>query len=125
MLNTKEHKNPIDTFPCLRFTGRQKYPGEYNILYCDMYCQKTFISIFILFFYFLAVKACMLTTQPKVCFVQFLVVPCPLGWFSSRITNLCIFAKSLFDDALPATRNGLNSHQRRDTDLGEFGEILF
>jgi hypothetical protein len=51
----------------------------------------------------------MLTTQPKVSFVQFLLVPCPLDGLPSRITNLCIFAKSLFDDALPAARNGWNS----------------
>jgi hypothetical protein len=54
----------------------------------------------------------------------------PLGGLPSRITKLCILINGLFDDApLPAARNGLNSHQRRDTNnidlLGEFGEILF
>ena len=54
---------------------------------------------------------------------------CPVfGGLPSRITKLHIPAKRLFDDALPEARNGLNSHQQRDTDnidlFRKFGEIF-
>jgi hypothetical protein len=47
-----------------------------------MYCQKPFISI--IDFVLLFGSESMLTTQPKVSFVEFLVVPCPLGWFAPQ-----------------------------------------
>jgi hypothetical protein len=51
----------------------------------------------------------MLTTQPKFPLSSSWLSLAPLDGLPSRITNLCSFAKSLFDDALPAARNGWNS----------------
>jgi hypothetical protein len=73
-----------------------------------MYCQKPLINILILFFRFLGVKAC-LPLNRKFPLSSSCLSLAPLDGLPSRITNLCIFAKSLFDDALPAARNGWNS----------------
>jgi hypothetical protein len=72
-----------------------------SILYCSMYCQKPLINILILFFCFLGVKACLPLNQ-KFPFSSSCLSLAPLDGLPSRATNLCIFAKSLFDHALPA-----------------------
>jgi hypothetical protein len=79
-----EHQKAQESYrplPLFTFYWRAKITQE-SILYCSMYCQKPFISI--IDFVLLFGSESMLTTQPKVSFVEFLVVPCLLGWFAPQ-----------------------------------------
>jgi hypothetical protein len=63
------------------------------------------MSILMLFFCFLAVKA-YASTQPNLSSSWLSLAP--LSGLLSTITNLCILAKVPFDDALPAARNDVD-----------------
>ena len=114
-----EHQKEQESYgplPLFTFYWQVKLPRRvYFIVVCIVRSRS---SALLILFCFLAVKACLPLNRK---------FPLSSSWLSlasldglpRRATNLCIFAKSLFNDALPAARNGLNSHQRRDTDLGE------
>jgi hypothetical protein len=111
----EKYKNFRNPLPCLRFTGRQNYPGEYTLWYFVLSETIHPMSILMLFFCFFAVKAYrVFTTQPNLS--VFWLFLAPLSGLLNTITNHCILAKALFDDALPAATSGLNSCGRRHTD---------
>jgi hypothetical protein len=53
----EKYKNFRNPLPCLRFTVRQNHPGEYTLWYFVLSETIHSMSILILFFCFLAVKA--------------------------------------------------------------------
>jgi hypothetical protein len=123
----KQQESYIDPFPCLRFTGRQKKTGGDTLLQYVL-SETVRQHLDFVFVVLLFGSEGMLTTQPKVSFVEFLVVPCPHGWFAQQSNYLCIPEKDLFDDALSAVKSGFNNYQRGDTvnilPFEEFGKIL-
>ena len=64
----------------------------------------------------MAVKACLPLNRIQLPLSSFLFSFAPLGGLLSRMTNLCIPEKDLFDDALLAATSCFNNHQRQDND---------
>jgi hypothetical protein len=109
----EKHKNFRNPLPCLRVIGRQNYPGEYTLWYFVLSETIHPMCILILFFCFWAVKA---YSPLKTNLSSSWLFLAPLSGLLITITNHFILAKALFNDALPAASNGLNSCRRRHTD---------